>query len=361
MPRVAILGAGIGAQHMDGYRALPGRWHVVAVCDLDADKAEAVAAHAPGCGVTSDLDEIVADPEIDVIDICLPPHLHAPVAIAALEAGKHVICEKPMAGSVCDADRMAAAARDAGRMLVPVFQYRYGRGLYQLAELQRRGLTGRPLVATLETHWNRGADYYAVPWRGRWHSEGGGAVLGHAIHAHDLITRFVGPVTEVTAMVDTRVNPIETEDCVALAMRCESGALVTSSVTLGGARDTSRLRFVFETLTAESGRNPYAPGADDWTFEARAPLGQSALEDALAEAGAAIDARPVGYAGQFAAIADHLDGGPADVVTGQEGVRSIEFVAAVYKSARAGQTVRLPLDRADPICRDWTPQSPNGD
>jgi len=361
MLHVAILGAGIGAQHMDGYRALTDRWQVATVCDLDADKAEAVAAQAPGCAVTADLDEIVADPEIDVIDICLPPHLHAPVAIAALEAGKHVICEKPLAGSVRDADRIAAAANKADRILAPVFQYRYGRGFYQLAELQRRGLTGNPLVATLETHWNRGADYYSVPWRGRWHSEGGGAVLGHAIHAHDLIARFVGPVAEVTAMVDTRVNPIETEDCAALAVRCESGALVTSSVTLGGARDMSRLRFVFETLTAESGRNPYAPGADEWTFEARAPLDQSALDDALAEAGAAIDRRPVGYAGQFAAIADHLDGGSADMVTGQEGVRSIEFVAAVYKSARAGQTVRLPLDRADPICRDWTPRHRDGD
>ncbi|MBO6637727.1 MAG: Gfo/Idh/MocA family oxidoreductase [Roseitalea sp.] len=361
MPRVAILGAGIGAQHMDGYLALPDHWQVAVVCDLDADKAEAVAAQAPGSTVTADLDEVLADRDIDVIDICLPPHLHAPVAIAALEAGKHVICEKPLAGSVRDADRMAAAADKAGRMLVPVFQYRYGRGLYQLAELERRGLTGNPLVATLETHWNRGADYYAVPWRGRWYSEGGGAVLGHAIHAHDLVSRFVGPVSEVTAMVDTRVNPIETEDCAALAMRCETGALVTSSVTLGGARDTSRLRFVFERVTAESGRNPYAPGADDWTFEARTPLDQSALDDALAEAGVSIDARPVGYAGQFVAIADHLDGKPAGLVTAGEGVRSIEFVAAVYKSARAGQTVRLPLDRADPICTDWTPQPPKGD
>ncbi|MBO6552781.1 MAG: Gfo/Idh/MocA family oxidoreductase [Roseitalea sp.] len=361
MPHVAILGAGIGAQHMDGYRALPDRWKVMAVCDLDPDKADAVAAKSPGCSVTADIDEVLADPDIDVIDICLPPHLHAPVAIAALEAGKHVICEKPLAGSVRDADRMAAAADKAGRMLAPVFQYRYGRGLYQLAELQRRGLSGKPLVATLETHWNRGSDYYAVPWRGRWRSEGGGAVLGHAIHAHDLVTRFVGPVTEVTAMTDTRVNAIETEDCAALAMRCETGALVTSSVTLGGARDTSRLRFVFETLTAESGRNPYAPGADDWTFQARAPLDQSALDDVLAETADVIDQRPVGYAGQFATIADHLDGKPADMVTGREGVRAIELVAAVYKSARAGQTVRLPLDRADPICRDWAPEPPKGD
>lgn len=360
MLHVAIAGAGIGQQHMAGYLQLPDRWRVAAVCDLDAARADHIAAQAPGCAVTADLDGLIADPAIDVIDICLPPHLHGPVAIAALEAGKHVICEKPLAGSVIEADRMAEAARKSGQLLAPVFQYRYGRGLYQLAELQRRGLTGRPLVATLETHWNRGADYYAVPWRGKWESERGGAVLGHAIHAHDLITRFLGPVTEIGAIADTRVNPIETEDCAALALRCQSGALVTSSITLGGARDTSRLRFVFETMTAESGRNPYAPGADDWTFEARAPLEQAEIDVVLAECAEEIDARPVGYAGQFAAIADHLEGRDAAIVTAEDGVRSIELVAGVYKAARAGAMVDLPLDRADPICSDWTPDIPKG-
>ena len=299
---------------------------------------------------------MIADPAIDIVDICLPPHLHALVAIKAFGAGKHVICEKPLAGSVIEADAMAEAARVAGRLLAPIFQYRYGHGLYQLAKLIRRGLAGRPLVATLETHWNRDATYYAVPWRGKWQSERGGAVLGHAIHAHDLVAGALGPVECVTAMLDTRLHPIETEDCAAIAMRCASGALVTSSVTLGGARDTSRLRFVFEQLTAESGRNPYAPGADDWAFEARAPLTQDELDDTLAAMNDDLNARPVGYAGQFAAIADHLAGSPAPIVTMDDGVHSVELVAAVYKSARTEAAVPLPLDRDDPICADWTPQ-----
>ncbi|WP_306120394.1 MULTISPECIES: Gfo/Idh/MocA family oxidoreductase [unclassified Roseitalea] len=355
MLKVAIAGAGIGEAHMLAYGQLRARFRVVAVCDLDRARAERVAAHDDHCAAVEALPEVLADPDIDIVDICLPPHLHAPVALEAFAAGKHVICEKPLAGSVVEADRMADAARNTGRLLAPIFQYRYGHGLYQLAELQRRGLAGTPLVATIETHWNRGADYYAVPWRGKWASERGGAVLGHAIHAHDLVSGFLGPVTAVSAMVDTRVNAIETEDCAALAMRCASGALVTSSITLGGARDTSRLRFVFETLTAESGRNPYAPGADDWTFEARAPLTQVALDDALAEMAETVAARPVGYAGQFAAIADHLEGRPAALVTADDGVRSIELVAAVYRAARTGATVALPLDRAEPICSDWAP------
>lgn len=355
MYSVAILGAGIGAKHLDGYLALPDRYRVAAICDLDEAKGGALAAKSPGTAATADIDAVIADPSIDIVDICLPPHLHGPVAFKAFAAGKHVICEKPVAGSVAEADRMLAAARDAGRLFAPIFQYRYGRGLYQLAALQARGLAGKPLVATLETHWNRTADYYAVPWRGKWASERGGAVLGHAIHIHDLVTMFFGPVTEVSAILDTRVNPIETEDCAVIAMRTLSGGLVTSSVTLGGAGDTSRMRLVFDALTAESGRNPYAPGEDAWTFMARDPDAQAAVDAALGEIDREIGDRPQGYVGQFAAIADHLDGREAAMVTGEDGVRSIELVAATYHAARTGARVELPLDRDLPVCSDWTP------
>ena len=88
MRNVAILGAGIGAQHLDGYLALPDRYHVAAICDLDLEKGRALAAKAPGCAAVSDMDAVIADPAIDIIDICLPPHLHGPVAVKAFAAGK---------------------------------------------------------------------------------------------------------------------------------------------------------------------------------------------------------------------------------------------------------------------------------
>jgi len=358
MLNVAILGAGIGAAHMAGYRALPQHYAVRAVCDRDTERASALAALQPDCAALGDIDAVLADPRIDIVDICLPPHLHGPVALRAFEAGKHVVCEKPMAGSVLEADAMLAAARRSDRLLAPIFQYRYGRGLYRLAGLQDRGLAGKPLVAGLETHWDRGADYYAVDWRGRWAGERGGAVLGHAIHMHDLISRFFGPTTGLSALLDTRVNAIETEDCAAIAMRTESGGLVTSSVTLGGAGDMSRLRLVFDGLTAESGREPYAPGAGTWTFTARDPTAQPAIDAALAEIDAETADRPTGYAGQFLAIAGHLAGEQADMVTAEDGVRSIETVAAIYHAARSGGHVTLPLDRDLPICSDWVPETP---
>lgn len=349
--KVAILGAGIGAQHMDAYLELPQQFLVTTVCDRDTPRAQSVAAQSAPyqCQVSTDIEQVLHDPAIDVIDICLPPHLHCDVTLQALAAGKHVICEKPLAASLAEVDQMICAVEVAGRVLAPIFQYRYGHGFYQLAALMQAGLTGKPLVASLECHWNRDADYYAIPWRGTWAGEQGGAVLGHAIHLHDLMCMVLGPVERLSAMLATRVNEIETEDCAALAFTLKNGALVTSSITLGAADDTSRLRFCFEHLTAESGRNPYRPGDGNWSFQARAPTSQQDIDKVLATVNKGL----IGYAGLFQEVAKAINGLPSQLVSMADGRRSIELVSAIYQAARSGQTVSLPLAETDPIYGGW--------
>ena len=351
MRRVAIVGAGIGAAHLDGFRALPDRFAVDVICDLDRARAAALAGTAEGVRVETDLAVVLADPAIDVVDICLPPHLHFDAAVAALESGKTVVCEKPLVPSLAEADRLAAKAQETGGRVFPVFQYRYGLGAAQLHALMEAGLAGRCHVATLETHWDRPPSYYDIPWRGTWAGERGGALLGHAIHIHDLLPAFLGPVASVFAFCATRVNAIEVEDCAALALRMESGALVTSSVTLGAAENTSRLRLCFEGFTAESDHAPYAPAEKGWRFVARAPTRQEEIDAVLSEVGAV----PAGYAGLFAAMADALDGAPGREVTLADGRRSLEFVTAAYHSARTGQPVALPLPPDHPLHEGWLP------
>lgn len=351
MRHVAIIGAGIGAAHLAGYRSLPDRFRVSVFCDLDTARAEAAAGGDPAIRISDDLDTVLADPEVDIIDVCLPPHLHFPVSKRALEAGKHVICEKPLVRSLAEADALQEAAEATGRRVFPVFQYRYGPGLAQLRALLAAGLAGKPFVASLETHWNRGAAYYAVPWRGTWEGESGGAVLGHAIHAHDLLCSVFGPVAEVAALSDTRVNPIETEDCAAITFRMENGALATSCVTLGAGDDTSRLRFCFEGFTAESGSNPYAPAEGDWRFIARAPRRQAEIDAVVAR----VDAAKPGFSGFLDAVADALDAQGGQEVTFADGRRSIELVTAIYASARTQQPVRLPLTSGTELYSGWLP------
>jgi predicted dehydrogenase len=351
MINVAIIGAGIGREHLAGYRALPGRYDVRWLIDLDTARAAEVAG-AGGSRVSASIADALADPKVQLVDVCLPPHLHVPVAVQALQAGHHVVLEKPIAPSLAECDVLAAAERSSGRRLFPVFQYRYGRGTAALDALIAAGLAGRPQVAALETHWNRGADYYAIPWRGTWAGERGGAVLGHAIHNHDLLCRYFGAPAGVSAQVATRVNPIETEDCAAIALRFEGGALATSSVTLGAARDTTRLRFVFEHLTAESGSAPYAPADGDWSFTPRDPARQGEVDAVLAALGPV----PSGFVGYFEAVADAIGGMPGREVTLEDGRRSIELVTVIYLASRTAKEVAMPLSIGSDFYLSWLPE-----
>ena len=356
MLRVAVLGGRIGAEHLDGYLLLPDRFRVGSICDTDFGLANRLAARVPGTRATADLASVLADPGIDIVDICLPPALHVPVSLEAIRVGKHVICEKPVAGCLVDAERVRDAAAERGRLWVPVFQYRFGTGVAALRRLKSEGLLGRPLVGTLETHWDRRADYYRNPWRGTWKGEFAGVVLNHAIHIHDLIMEMFGPVTEVSAALDTRVNAVETEDCAAIWMKTDSGGLITSSITLGASGNTSRLRLVFENLTAESGLNPYAPGGTGWSFVARSRKNQGPVDWIVGESNCS---RQVdGYAGLFAAVADRLDGITCTLPSPEDGVRSIELASAIYQAARIGGRVTLPIDRDLQVCRNLAPNPP---
>ncbi|WP_241524095.1 Gfo/Idh/MocA family protein [Oceaniglobus indicus] len=348
---VAILGAGIGAAHMDSFGELPDRFRVATICDIDAERARRVARRREGVAHTTDIDAVLADPAIDIVDICLPPALHFEVAERALNAGKAVICEKPLVDSLAEADALAAVVERTGGMLFPVFQYRYGIGAAQVRALIDAGLAGRCFAGSLETHWDRNAEYYAVPWRGTWSGEKGGTLLGHAIHIHDLLSALLGPVAQVFADTATRVNAIEVEDCVALAIRMASGAPITSSVTLGAAGNMSRLRLCFEGFTVESDRAPYTPAASPWTFTARAPLAQDRIDAVLTR----VPPARIGFAGLFEAVADALDGTPGREVTLADGRRSLEFVTAAYASARANAPVALPLGSDHPMYRGWLP------
>ena len=356
MINVAIIGAGIGAEHLAGYRDLAGRFTVATLCDLDLARAQAAVGNDP-ITVSNDLAAVLADPAIDLVDICLPPHLHFPVAKRVLSAGKHAICEKPITRSLAEADALIAAEQVSGRRVFPVFQYRYGRAMAQLKALQEAGVAGKPYAASLETHWSRDAQYYATPWRGTWQGEAGGALLSHAIHAHDLLCHVMGPVSEVFALTDSRVNEIETEDCAALSFRMQSGALATSSVTLGSATDETRLRFCFAGLTAESGTSPYKPAEETWRFIARAPVTQKEV-DLITDA---VPETPGGFTGFLAAIADALDGQGGQEVTLRDGRRSIELVTAIYASARNGASIALPLDEGAETYHGWMPETASQD
>jgi predicted dehydrogenase len=345
--KVAVVGLGIGAMHLKAWRSLPEHFQVAAVVDLDP--ARIAAAQAGGAVEALEFEVMLARPEIDIVDICTPPSLHAPMIEAALKAGKHVVCEKPLLSSLAACDRIAEIARGSGHVLMPVFQYRFGDGFRRLRALIDGGFAGKLFLASIETAWSRDAVYYSVPWRGAKATEWGGCLITHAIHAHDALDWLLGPIATVNAATTTRVNPIETEDCAVATVTLASGALASLSVTLGAAEEISRLRFHFEGFTAQSHLEPYKFGFDGWRFTARAPDQQPAID----RFAAAVAPARQGFAGQFFALAEALDQGAPPPVTLDDARRSIELLTALYRSARTRETIDLPIPSCAPDYHGW--------
>ena len=116
---------------------------------------------------TKSIDDVLRMEDVDIVDICTPPALHVAQTSAALAAGKEVVCEKPLAGSLAEIDRMIAAEAEAAGRVMPVFQYRFGNGLQKAKRIIDLGIAGKPYLATVETAWKRTPEYYETPWRGR--------------------------------------------------------------------------------------------------------------------------------------------------------------------------------------------------
>ncbi|MBT5002361.1 MAG: Gfo/Idh/MocA family oxidoreductase [Tateyamaria sp.] len=347
MIRVAVLGGGIGAQHIEAYRALP-EFKVTMVVDQDQSRLAHLAADE--IVLANDV-QIALDADVDVIDICLPPHLHSKITIEALQSGKHVICEKPLATSLAQIRAIGQAKKATGRSVFPVFQYRFGPNLQCLQALKGAGLTGVPRAAAVETHWNRGPDYYAIPWRGTWAGEQGGAIVGHAIHAHDLLMNFMAPVVGVAARLGTLVNSIETEDSAAVIFELSGGGLATSSITLGAARDETRLRFVYEHVTVTSDTTPYAPGEGNWQFVARDPKKQSLIDSVIANNVPSL----TGFSGFLREVSKSITGQPNQAVAFDDGADSIALITAIYEAHRSGAWVSLPISIDHSLWEGWEP------
>lgn len=350
--RVAVVGAGIGAAHVRSYASVADRFEVMAICDVNAERARSVAEEHGVPRVVTDLAELCRMDELGVIDICTPPYLHFEHIQQVLESGKHAICEKPLVSSLREVDELVRIEAASGRRIMPIFQYRFGHGIQKLKLLVAKGVAGRAYLTTVETAWRRRAEYYAVPWRGKWSTERGGALLTHAIHTHDLLCYVLGPARRLFAYTTTRVNPIEVEDCAAIAVEMADGSAASLGVTLGSVEEISRHRFSFSGLVAESNTRPYTNSGEPWTFTADTPQ----VEEHIAEVLSRFEPLPEHYAGQFYRLYEALRGGGELPVTLADARRSIEMITAMYYSAETGQSVALPIGVEHPRYTSWIPE-----
>lgn len=224
--RTALVGCGtIAPVHLSALAELDA-CEVVSLCDAKAERAEALRArYAEGARVFTDFGEMLREmPEIDVVHICTPHYLHTPMAIAALEAGKHVFLEKPVGISEEDIARLVKAEKAAKGKLCICFQNRFNDTTAAIDRLVER--YGAPIGCRAFVNWKRNEAYYTESgWRGAYATEGGGVMINQAIHTLDLMLRYMGKPLSLSATTANHhlKGVIEVEDTCEIFLRFESG------------------------------------------------------------------------------------------------------------------------------------------
>lgn len=358
MLNAAIVGCGwVSDWHVaDGITHLPGSFRLLVCCDTNHDRVDAFAARYGIPRKVRDFADVVAMADIDVVIICTPPSLHHEMVMAALRAGKHVVCEKPFAASLAEVDAIISEeARSRGRCM-PIFNYRFGDGVARVRHIIQSGLAGRHYVSSVETAKRRGSDYYAVDWRGKFATELGGVLLTQAIHTHDLLLWLLGTPAEVACFKTTRVNPIEVEDCAVASLRMSDGSLASITATLGSMRQVTRLRLCFENVTFE--RTAYdeesaRPANEPWMVLPKdAEVGQ-AIEAKLAE----VTPQHAWFVRQYELFAEAISMETPFPVTLADARASIELVTAMFESEESRSVVRLPIAAGHRKYHGWFPTS----
>lgn len=226
---------------------------------------------------------------------------------------------------------MQEACDSAGVALATVFQQRTGSGAAHVRDLLRSGALGRPLVAQCETLWFRGADYYAVDWRGRWDSEGGGTTLGHGIHQMDLLAHLLGDWQEISAQTWRLDRDTEMDDLSTATILFRSGVVATAVSSTLSPRETSHVRVDCERATVEV-EHLYGHSGPDWRITpAPGVPAEEAAGWALPE-----EDEPSGHVPLVRATYRALREGTVLPDVASSARRPLEIVTAIYASAHSG-------------------------
>lgn len=351
MLRVAIIGTGnISPSHIKGYLKFPDRCKIVALVDIFPEKAEEKKRkfNLDDAQVYDDHKKILDRDDIDLIDVCTPPYVHAEIAINGLNAGKNVLVEKPMAASLEECDAMLAAQKRSGKLLTVVAQNRFLAGYMNLKKTLDSGLVGDIVHAQADSFWWRGHNYYDLWWRGTWEKEGGGCTLNHAVHHIDMMLWMMGMPEEVQAiMANTSHDNAEVEDLSIALLKYKQNALaqITSSVVHHGEEQ----QVVFQGKRARIS----AP----WKVYASQPMGSGfpvrdeKTEQEIEEFYKLLPDQPYeeGHTMLIDDVMRALEKGGSPLITAQDGKRTLELITAIYKASVSRAPVKLPMRNDDPF------------
>ncbi|MFT3682740.1 MAG: Gfo/Idh/MocA family oxidoreductase [Ferruginibacter sp.] len=230
--RFALIGCGrIAQRHAKNIQAVG---ELVAVCDIDASKAKELG-EAYGAGFYYNLDDMLAaeKDKVDVMAVCSPNGLHALHSIQSLNAGFHVLCEKPMAISVSDCGEMIKAAERNNKRLFAIKQNRFNPPVTEVKRLLDEGIFGKIYSVQLSCFWNRNNDYYANSWKGT-NDMDGGTLFTQFSHFVDLLYWMIGDVKSTEAFMANfhHQGIIEFEDTGVVILQFYNGVIGTVNYTV---------------------------------------------------------------------------------------------------------------------------------
>jgi predicted dehydrogenase len=356
--KIALVGAGvIGAVHGQVISELADRVELAAVVDTHPERAERLAADRGGKVFTS-LTDALAAVDIDIVVVCTPTGRHGEVAIEALQAGKHVIIEKPAETTVARTDQIIEAQRKAGRLVAVISQHRFDPSTEIALAAIQKGELGRLTTGIAAIDWWRGQSYYdSGDWRGTWELDGGGALMNQGVHTVDLLVATMGRPVEVFAYTDTLAHQrIEVEDVAVAVVRFESGALGVLHAT------TAAYPGLSARLHVHGDQGSIVIDNDLLTFIHTTPQGSGAAERSYGSASDSINQvdnydlteqtgptagsnagglSPLAHRRQYENFLAALAGREALRVDLETNRQSIAIITGVYESARTGKLVAL--------------------
>ncbi|WP_437185490.1 Gfo/Idh/MocA family protein [Planctomicrobium sp. SH668] len=344
----AVVGTGmISRYHAQALAAIPDA-KLIGCYNHNPERA-ATFAQEFQCEAFSTLEEMLARNDIQVVTICTPSGAHLEPAVAAANAGKHVLVEKPLEISLERCDQIIRACKAANTLLGVILPSRFSPANIALRDAVQSGRFGKLTLGDTYVKWWRSQEYYdAGGWRGTWALDGGGAYMNQAIHNVDLLYWLMGDVEEICGLTSTLAHErIEVEDVGTAIARFKNGALGTfeaSTSVYPGLLKKTEIHGTTGSAIIEQDSILL------WNFKEALPEDAMLIEKygkGNEVTGGAADPKAISFTGhqrQFEDFIDAIQTGRSPLINGEEGRKSVEIILAIYESSKSGRRVRLPLE-----------------
>ena len=338
----AVVGLGVGRSHCDAaYNSKNAE--LVAVCDLLDEKLESAKKAYDGVLTYKSFEEMLKNPDIDIVSVAVPSGLHAELAVMALENGKHVLVEKPVDITVENAMKIENARVKTGLKVGVIHQNRFNAVMKPVKEAVDSGKIGKLILGSFAVKWFRDQNYYDNGgWRGTWAMDGGGSLMNQAVHTVDLMQWLMGDVLSVTSIMGVYNHTIETEDLTASIIKFKSGAVATfTSSTCCYPGVCTDIQLYGEKGSIEIDGDALKL----WKIMRGDAFEENEMLEAYGAgngAAAALDPKLIlGHAVQVEDIISAVIEDRQPLVVPLEAIKSVRIINSVYESAKTGKEVFL--------------------